>query len=44
VDDAQALMKMFGKTEQDIINDFEKKVAEKKNILCYNRRKKMERR
>ncbi len=32
VDDAQALMKMFGKTEQDIINDFEKKNAEKKKI------------
>ena len=30
VDDAQALMKMFGKSEQDIINDFEKKNAEKK--------------
>ena len=32
VDDAQALMKMFGKSEQDIIRDFEKKDQEKKKI------------
>jgi TolA-binding protein len=32
VDDAQALMKMFGKSEEDIIKDFEKKDAEKKKI------------
>ncbi|TAL61009.1 MAG: tetratricopeptide repeat protein [Bacteroidetes bacterium] len=32
VDDAKALMQMFGKSEQDIINDFEKKAGEKKKI------------
>lgn len=32
VDDAQALMQMFGKSEQDIINGFEKKAEEKKKI------------
>lgn len=32
VDDARALMQMFGKSEQDIINDFEKKAEEKKKI------------
>ena len=32
VDDAQALMTMFGKSEEDIIKDFEKKDAEKKKI------------
>jgi len=30
-DDAKALMKMFGKSEQDIIKEFEKKEAEKKS-------------